>query len=211
MRSNLSGLYAITDPTLLPGAKLLEGVEAALKGGVRVLQYRNKNASTEQQLEEAKALRVLTRDYQALLIINDNLKLCLEAEADGLHLGKSDGCITTARAALGPDKILGVTCHSDLAYAQECRILGADYFAFGRLFPSQTKPSAPACQLSVLHEAKQLGLCSVAIGGIELNNIDQVIATGVSLVAIIHGLFAAGDIEARAQALSEKFTRSTTT
>ena len=203
--SNLSGVYAITDPSLLPDDKLLQGVEAAFRGGVRIVQYRNKLASSVDRLRQAQNLAALAVDYQSLLIINDDPALCRRAGAGGVHLGRSDASIGEARRELGEDFILGVTCHGDIPYALESRILGADYCAFGRLFPSRTKPSAPACSLSVLSEAKSHGLRTVAIGGINTNNIDSVIESGADMAALIHGLFGQADIEASARALVRKF------
>ena len=193
------GLYAITDPKLLDEHSLFTKVESALKGGCRVLQYRDKPANANQKLERARALKSLCRQYNAQLIINDDLELCLQSEADGVHLGKSDGDILEARKILGPNRILGVTCHSDISYAQECIQLGVDYCAFGRFFTSHTKPNAPPCALSVLKEAVKLGKPIVAIGGITLDNIESLMHTPLYSAAVIHGLFAQPDIEATAQ------------
>lgn len=204
----LSGIYAITDPKLLPDEHLISGAEAALKGGVRILQYRNKPASSALRLQQAKSLVSLCQDYAALLIINDDPELCLRSGAGGVHLGRSDANLEQAQCLLGEDYVIGVTCHSDLAYAQACHKQGAHYCAFGRLFASQTKPEAPACQLSTLEQARAAKLRSVAIGGINHSNIDTVLNTGTDMVALIHGLFGQEDIEASARALCKKFDRS---
>lgn len=193
------GLYAITDPKLLDENSLFTKVESALKGGCRVLQYRDKPASASQKLERARALKSLCRQYNAQLIINDDLELCLQSEADGVHLGKSDGDILEARKILGPERILGVTCHSDISYAQQCIQLGVDYCAFGRLFASKTKPEAPPCPLSVLKDAAKLSKPIVAIGGITLDNIESLMHTPIYSAAIINGLFSQPDIQATAQ------------
>lgn len=191
----LHGVYAITDPVLCPADLLLGKVEAALRGGVRVLQYRDKPATPEQRLSRAFALKALCEQYGALLIINDDLELCLQVHAHGLHLGRSDGDIAAARKALGPKRVLGVTCHSDLAYALDAKKLGADYCAFGRLFDSNTKPDAPPCPLDVLVQARQRGLCTVAIGGINVDNAGLVRRSGADMIAVIHGIFGQPDIE----------------
>lgn len=193
------GLYAITDPKLLDENSLFTKVESALKGGCRVLQYRDKPASASQKLERARALKSLCRQYNAQLIINDDLELCLQSEADGVHLGKSDGDILEARKILGPERILGVTCHSDISYAQQCIQLGVDYCAFGRLFASKTKPEAPPCPLSVLKDAAKLSKPIVAIGGITLDNIESLMHTPIYSAAVINGLFSQPDIQATAQ------------
>jgi thiamine-phosphate pyrophosphorylase len=204
------GLYAITDPNLLDEHSLYTKVESALKGGCRVLQYRDKPASVSQKLERADVLRSLCHQYNAQLIINDDLELCLQSGADGLHLGKSDGNILEARKILGPKRILGVTCHSDLNYAQECINLGVDYCAFGRIFTSKTKPKAPACPLSVLQQASKLSKPVVAIGGITLDNIESLMHTPLYSVAVIHGLFSEPDIQATAQQFQSYFANQLT-
>jgi thiamine-phosphate pyrophosphorylase len=204
---NLSGLYAITDPHLMPGKALFTGVRAALSGGANIIQYRNKLSSRTQQRDEATELLRMTSDFGALLLINDDLALCLDINADGVHLGRSDGDISAARRALGPTKVLGVTCHSDLHYAKDCRILGANYCAFGRVFPSKTKPNAPSCSLTTLKEAAIANYPSVAIGGIDTNNAQQVIACGVDMIAVIHGLFGQTDIRQAATQISQLFTQ----
>lgn len=201
-----AGLYAITDPILLKGDKLFSSVEAALMGGCKVIQYRDKLASDSERLQRAKILSALCRQHQAQLIINDDLKLCLESDADGVHLGKSDGDILSARERLGDSKILGVTCHNDLLYAQQCIDLGVDYCAFGRVFPSHTKPDAPHCDLSVLAHAPKLSKPVVAIGGITLDNIELLMQTPVHNAAVIYGLFSENDIQKTAQEFQSYFS-----
>lgn len=201
----LRGLYAISDPALLPGNALLPGVEAALQGGANIIQYRNKTATHIERLRQAADLVALVADYQRLLIINDDIELCLRVKACGVHLGKSDGDLITARNKLGSHAIIGVTCHSDLDYASQCHAQGASYCAFGRLFPSRTKPSAPECSLKVLEQALKESYTSVAIGGISADNARQIIHMGCPMVAAIHGVFGQQDIQAAAQSYSALF------
>jgi thiamine-phosphate pyrophosphorylase len=191
----------------MPGKTLFTGVLAALSGGASIIQYRNKLGSHAQQRDEATELLKMTSDFGALLLINDDLNLCLDIDADGVHLGRSDGDISAARDALGPTKVLGVTCHSDLHYARDCRILGANYCAFGRVFSSKTKPNAPSCSLTTLKEAAAANYPSVAIGGIDANNAPQVLACGVDMIAVIHGLFGQTDIRQAATHISQLFTQ----
>ncbi|MFT7373975.1 MAG: thiamine-phosphate pyrophosphorylase [Oleiphilaceae bacterium] len=205
-----NGLYAITDPRLLPTEKLITSVESALRGGARVIQYRDKIASEIERVKNAQNLRDLCTDYQATFIINDDLGLCQRINADGLHLGKSDGDVAHARNTLGDAKILGVTCHSDLAYAQNCIEQGVDYCAFGRIFPSNTKPNAPHCSQDTLKLAAKLLCPSVAIGGITVDNVPNVIAANIHSIAVIHGLFGQQDIEASARIFSSLFKSSHT-
>ena len=203
-----NGLYAITDPRLLPTEQLIASVESALRGGARVIQYRDKTASDIELVKHAQSLRDLCTDFQAKFIINDDLDLCLRVNADGLHLGKSDGDIAQALNKLGGDKLLGVTCHSDLAYAQHCIQQGVNYCAFGRIFPSKTKPNAPHCPQDILKQATQLPCPSVAIGGITTDNVASIISTNIHSIAVIHGLFGQQDIEATARIFSSFFKPS---
>ncbi|NQD39091.1 thiamine phosphate synthase [Permianibacter sp. IMCC34836] len=201
----LSGLYAITDPNLLHGDRLLAGVEAALRGGARVIQYRDKAASPAEQRERALALRACCHRHGGKLLINDDVALALAVDADGVHLGQSDGQLAAARAAL-PGKLLGVTCHSSLELAAAAAAAGADYLAFGRFFPSQTKPSAPPCDVATLTAARhRFALPLLAIGGVTPDNGGQLRKAGADLLAAIHGVFGADDIEAAARRYAALF------
>lgn len=201
-----SGLYAITDPNLLPNKQIYAAVSAALKGGTKVVQYRDKHASFKQQLVCARQLVDLCERFQAQLIINDDLDLCLQSEAHGLHLGRRDGDILNAREKLGTERILGVTCHNNLEYAKKCIDAGVDYCAFGRMFPSRTKPDAPPCSIEILQQACQLPIPIVAIGGINLDNLGQLMHTPIHCAAVIHGLFASDHIEATARQFQTFFS-----
>ncbi len=198
MRNKLHGLYAIT-PDLADGAALLAAVEAALAGGCRTLQYRDKLSAMPEQVARAKALRALTRRFAARLIINDDLALARLVDADGLHLGREDGHLKAARAILGPDKILGASCYADFALAERAAAAGADYVAFGAVYPSTTKPDAVRATVDLFARAKStLTVPSVAIGGITLDNAPPLIGAGASMLAVITDLFSAPDTAARA-------------
>jgi thiamine-phosphate pyrophosphorylase len=202
----VKGLYAITDPYLTPGQKLFEAVEAALRGGIRVLQYRDKLHQAGDQLRIAQELRALCADYNTLFIINDDVALTRAVEADGVHLGKDDMDLHDARALLGIHTMIGVSCYNDLTRAQQAQKQGADYVAFGRFFPSRTKPQARPASLDTLRQArKTLSIPIVAIGGITLENADIVIDAGADMVAVIQGLFGQADIEVAARAFSDLF------
>lgn len=198
------GLYAITDSELLAG-RLLAAVEAALAGGARVVQYRDKSGDASRRHAEAAALLALCRRFEAPLLINDDLPLALAIGADGVHLGRSDGSLAAARAALGPDALVGATCHGSLAFAEEARRQGASYVAFGAVYPSATKPGAATVPLGLLGEAKRLALPVVAIGGITADNAAPVIAAGADCVAVISDLWRAPDVTARARAITSLF------
>lgn len=208
MKPRISGLYAVT-PDLADTAELLAKVEAALAGGARALQYRNKSASAALRLEQAGNLLARCRERRVPLIINDDLDLATALAADGLHLGSEDGALAAARLRLGPGKLLGASCYNRLDHALAAARDGADYVAFGSFFPSSVKPGAVRAPLALLREAKQrLALPVVAIGGITLDNAPQLIAAGADGVAVISALFGAPDIRAAARQFDALFRRS---
>jgi len=203
----LRGLYAITDRQLLEG-RLLPYVEAALKGGATLLQYRDKSTDEARRLREAEALRELCNRYGAALLINDDAELAARLGV-GLHLGQSDGSLSAARALLGREAIIGGTCHAQLELAEAAAKEGVSYVAFGRFFNSSTKPGAPAANVELLTAAKaRINLPIVAIGGVTLDSAPALITHGASMVAVIHGLFgadSAAEVERRAHAFSALF------
>ena len=208
MSGPLRGLYAITDSQLLAEGRLLPYVEAALKGGARLLQYRDKSDDQARRLREASALAELCARHGAELIINDDAELAARLGV-GVHLGQSDGSLAAARALLGPKAIIGATCHAQLELAATANREGASYLAFGRFFNSQTKPGAPAATVELLSQARaHFNLPLVAIGGIDLNNAGQLIRAGADLLAVVHTLFSApsaAEVERRARAFSQLF------
>lgn len=207
----LRGLYAITDSQLLAGGRLLPYVEAALEGGARLLQYRDKSDDDARRLREAEALRDLCLRHGAQLIINDDLELATRLGV-GLHLGQQDGSLSAARALLGPRVVLGATCHGQLELAEQAAADGASYLAFGRFFDSSTKPGAPPASPELLEEARaRFAQPLVAIGGVTLDNAPELIGRGAAMVAVIHALFAAenaAEVERRARAFSRLFEDS---
>jgi thiamine-phosphate pyrophosphorylase len=205
MPGAVRGLYAVT-PDLADTDALLVQVDAALAGGTRIVQYRNKTGGDTLKLEQARALAALCRRHRIPLIINDHLELALAVDADGLHLGSDDGPVAEARSRLGPDKLLGVSCYDRIDNALDAARLGANYLAFGSFFPSRVKPGAVRAPLSLLSEARRRSdLPLVAIGGITADNAPELIAAGADALAVISALFAAPDITAAARRLSELF------
>lgn len=201
----LRGLYAVT-PERADGGALLADVEAALAGGCRVVQLRDKLSPMAERLARARALRAATLRHGALLLINDDLALCRLVDADGVHLGRDDGDLAQARRLLGPEKILGASCYADLARAQAAEQAGADYVAFGAAFPSPTKPEAANATVDLFFRAKTALTVKVcAIGGITAANAPTLLAAGVDLLAVITDLFSAPDIAARAAAYQRLF------
>lgn len=196
----------------MPNEAFLWKAEAALQGGCRLIQYRNKQGSAELQQREASALRKLCDQYQALLIINDSPELAAAVSADGVHLGQGDSALETARRQLGEKAIIGTTCHGSLDLAERAHQSGANYLAFGRFFSSQTKPEAPPADLQLLKAAQRFQLPLVAIGGINRDNAPLLIAAGADCLAISHELFSGGDpreIRQRAEYFSSLFTSFT--
>lgn len=190
------GLYGITDNQLQPNdCSMMGTVEMALIGGMKILQYRDKSNDKKKRTRQAGSLRTLCHSYQALLIINDDVDLAIEVEADGVHLGQEDSSIIKARKRLGDYAILGVSAENSLIQARIAIDQGADYIAFGRFFQSSTKPEAKPAELSILSEAHaQFNHPIVAIGGITVDNAPEVITAGADMVAVVHNLFSAPDI-----------------
>ena len=204
----LHGLYAIT-PEQADANRLLADVAAVLAGGGRIVQYRDKQSTMPERVARARALRELTRRHGARLLINDDLALCRLVEADGAHLGEDDGNLRAARAILGPDAILGASCYADYAMAERATAAGADYVAFGAVYPSPTKPNARRATVDLFFRAKSgftVDVC--AIGGITLDNAPPLIAAGADLLAVITDLFSAPDIAARAAQYQQLFERA---
>lgn len=204
----IRGLYAVT-PDEQDTDVLLGKVEAALRGGIHVLQYRNKRADHKLQTQQARAILPLCRQYQVPFIINDSIKLCLTLDADGVHLGADDGNLSEARARLGADKILGASCYNRLDLAIAAAQAGADYAAFGACFASGTKPNAVVAPLDLFAQARPaIDIPLVAIGGITESNAVQAIAAGADAIAVVGALFNhehESDIEACAQRFSQLF------
>lgn len=178
----------------MQGSLLIEKSEAALKGGCKLLQYRNKTASFEQKIQEATQLKLLCERYQTLLIINDSIELARNVKADGVHLGQTDTPVKKARNELkkyfDEDFIIGVTCHDSLQLAEQAEKNGASYVAFGRFFPSKTKPEAPPATLQLIEESREkIRLPVVAIGGINSDNASLLIQAGVDSIAVSDDLF----------------------
>ncbi|MCB5190892.1 thiamine phosphate synthase [Methylobacillus arboreus] len=201
----ITGLYAIT-PDETDTQKLLADSEAALVGGARIMQYRNKRVSGEQAREQASALLALCRRYQVPLIINDDVQLAASLDADGVHLGIDDGDIADARAQLGASKIIGASCYNNIALARQAATMGADYVAFGACFPSSTKPGAARAEPALFAAARELKLPVVAIGGITLENAASIIAAGANAIAVIGALWQAPDIKAQASQFNQLFS-----
>jgi thiamine-phosphate pyrophosphorylase len=205
------GLYALTDPELLPERVLAARVAAAIEGGARVVQFRDKTAAAATLRRRARIVLGACRAHDALCIINDDPLLAAELDADGVHLGREDGDVARARTIVGPDRLIGVSCYDRQELAEIAVAAGVDYVAFGSVWPSATKPGAVRAPLELLHAAaRTLPVPVVAIGGITRDNAAETIAAGAHSVAVIRDLFADPDPRAAAQVLSAACERGRT-
>lgn len=188
MKFPTRGLYAITQTENKSGDTIINEVAAAIKGGAVVVQYRDKNPIDAPFL--ARELVKICHHYNVPLLINDDIELAVLVGADGVHLGKEDGAIAQARKRLGKDAIIGVSCYDCVEQAITAQTQGATYAAFGRFFPSNSKPLAAPAHIETLRQAKRaLTIPIVAIGGILPENGSQLLASGADLLAVIGGLF----------------------
>lgn len=199
------GLYLIT-PDEPDTGRLLARADAVLDHAA-LLQYRNKSASAELRRGQAEALLGLCAARGVRLIVNDDLALAQAIGANGVHLGEDDGDARAARAALGPDALIGVSCYDDSDRARAAAATGASYVAFGAFFPSSTKPNARRAAFELLGDSAGFGLPRVAIGGITPDNARSVVAAGADLIAVISGVFDAPDPPAAARAYRACFDR----
>ena len=202
----MKGLYVITDHALLSAQTLLDGVDAAIMGGASVVQYRDKVSAPEVCEKNAMALKALCHERGALFIINDDVLLAQRVNADGVHLGTEDASLRDACERLGAARIIGVSCHASISRAQQAEQEGASYVAFGRFFPSKTKPEAPLDRLEVLKKARRkLKIPIVAIGGITAGNGAPLIKAGADMLAVVDGVFGQHNIIEAAGRLTALF------
>ena len=198
----ISGIYAIT-PDLIDTTNLVMLTQQVLISGVQLIQYRNKIADNALKLEQAALLSTLCHEFNTPLIINDDLDLAIKVGADGVHLGIEDITVVEARRRLGPGKIIGASCYNKLRYAIEAENHGADYVAFGSFYISSTKPGAVSAPINLLCKAKQrLQIPVVAIGGIDSENIVELVYKGADAVAVSSSIFNPINIQLETKKLS---------
>ncbi|MBS0216473.1 MAG: thiamine phosphate synthase [Proteobacteria bacterium] len=197
------GLYLIT-PETPDSTRLVERVRAVLPFAA-LLQYRDKCSDAATRLDRAQALKTACDEFDVPLIVNDDVALAEAVDAAGVHLGEDDGAITEARARLGDDAIIGASCYDRIDLARNAVAQGADYIAFGALFPSPTKPKARRATPELFAQAAVLGVPRVAIGGITPENVHSAIAAGADLAAVISGVFDAADPVAAARICASLF------
>ncbi|WP_028357169.1 thiamine phosphate synthase [Brackiella oedipodis] len=213
------GLYGIT-PDWQDFTRLKAAVEQACKGGMKILQWRQKHLSFEQSLQLAPQMRELCHRHGCLFIVNDSLELALQCQADGVHLGRDDDDLKTVRQRLQQlqrSMLVGVSCYNELESAKQAAAMGADYMAFGAVYPSSTKPNATHAELRLFTELKAYldqkyppqaahkrpAIC--AIGGITSANAAAVVAAGADCLAVITGLFETEQIQTTARFFSDLY------
>lgn len=189
-----SGLYLITDTSVIRGLPLQEAVQKAILGGLKFLQYREKNLPPSISYETATALRRLTQDAGVTFIVNDDVSLALAVKADGVHLGQEDLPILEARKILGDQSLIGISTHS-VQEALAAETSGADYIGLGPIYPTMTKQTRPPLGCGVIHEViEKVRIPIFAIGGINLTNLKEVLEAGTTGVAVISAILTSPDI-----------------
>ena len=194
MKKLPSGLYLITDQYIVKGLSHIQIAEKALLGGVKFIQYREKQLSKRESYKIALQLKEITKKFDATLIINDDIDIAMAVDADGIHLGQEDFPVQIARKILGESKIIGLSTHS-LKEAEEAQDSGADYIAIGPIFRSTTKDVREPLGPDIIKEIKKISrLPVIAIGGINENNIEDIMKTGADGAAVISAIIAKEDI-----------------
>lgn len=189
----MNQIYALTDQYFTPLNTLKAQINELLAGGVKIIQYRNKSQNHDISL--LKDIAKICKNNNAKFIINDDVSLAQIVQADGVHIGKDDETLKIARDILGYKAFIGVSCYNDLNLAQNAITNGADYIAFGAIFPSLSKPNATLCSLDIIKEARVKFKTKIAvIGGINSLNLKEIKDIGVDYIAIISALYTDGSI-----------------
>lgn len=205
MQTTLKGLYLVT-PDWDDTARLVEVSDAALRGGAALLQYRHKTAGDAQRREQAGALLALCRRHGKPFIINDYPELCVELDADGVHVGGTDAAVAAVREVVGPDRILGASCYGSFELAQAAQQAGASYVAFGGFYPSRIKKYEVSTPVDIVTRARDaIAVPNVVIGGMTRENSAPLVAAGADMVAVISSVYFADDPEAAARELTGLF------
>ena len=197
-------LYAVTDRSWVGDKTLYEQIEEALKGGVTIVQLREKNLNEEEFVEEALQIKELCHSYDVPLIINDNVDVALKRGADGVHVGIEDAPVLDIRRRVGSEFIIGATAKT-VEQAKAAEASGADYLGVGAVFPSRTKKNAIRITTELLKEiCSSVSIPAVAIGGICYDNLSELEGGGMDGIAVVSAIFAAEDIQTAAAELKKK-------
>lgn len=201
IEKNAMQLYAITDKSWLNGNTLASQVEDALRGGATFLQLREKNASKKEIIKEALEIKEICKKYNVPFVIDDDVDIAKEIDADGVHIGQNDASYKYARDILGDNKIIGMTAHN-LEEALTAQNSGADYIGVGAVFNTSTKlDTIPMSRETLMQITSNISIPVVAIGGINENNILELKGSGVDGVAVISAIFSKEDITEAAKNL----------
>ncbi len=201
----MKGLYLVT-PDWDDTEKMLAVTEAGLRGGAVLVQYRHKTAQSALRREQASALLALCRRHGIPLIINDHVDLCMEIDADGIHVGGTDREVNAVRMAVGADKIVGASCYGSIELAQAAYEKGASYVAFGGFYPSRVKKYEVTTPLSIVSQSKALiDLPVVVIGGMTQENAAPLVQQGADLVAVISSVYMSEQPASAAEGFSKLF------
>lgn len=203
-------LYAITGEQFHPGRSLLEVMEEAILGGVDIVQLRDKTSNKREILGKARELRELTRRHNVLFIVNDHIDIALAVDADGIHLGQDDLPLPEARKIMGSGKIIGISTHA-IEEAREAERDGADYIGVGPVFPTKSKVDVvdPVTTEYVREVAKEIRIPFVAIGGIKLHNVDQVLEAGATRICVISEIVGSPDVRGTSGKLLQRIISHT--
>lgn len=197
-------LYAITGEEFHPNRSLMEVMEESIRGGVDIIQLRDKTSSKRDLLAKAKALRELTKKHDVLFIVNDHIDVALAVDADGIHLGQDDLPLEEARKIVG-NKIIGISTHC-IEEARAAEKDGADYIGVGPIFPTKSKVDVvdPVTTSYIEQVAAEITIPFVAIGGIKLHNVDRVLQAGASRICMISEIVGAEDVQGVCQQFKER-------
>ncbi|MBJ6360341.1 thiamine phosphate synthase [Paenibacillus sp. GCM10012307] len=200
-------LYAITGEQFHPGRDLIDVMEQAILGGVDIIQLRDKTGSRDEVLAKAQALRALTRKHNVAFIVNDYIDIAMESDADGVHLGQGDLSLAEARKIVG-DKMIGISTHA-IEEALLAEAQGADYIGVGPVFPTKTKVDVvdPVTVNYVRQVSEQIRIPFVAIGGIKLHNVDEVIAAGATRICAVSEIVGSSNVKETCEAFLRKLER----
>lgn len=204
MSKKLSGLYAITDEILTPKSTIVSQVKRVLEAGAKIVQFRDKTSDDSEVESICIELQVACSEYGATFIIDDRAKLVAKIKADGLHIGKDDISLSEARNIVGKNTIIGVSCYGSVKRAKEAQSAGADYVAFGSVFPSPTKPKSTVIDLDIITKAKeQLDIPICVIGGINASNTAEIVRYKPDMISVVSAVFGGEDIEDRVKNLNQ--------
>ena len=197
-------LYAVTDRSWLGDSSLYDQVESAIEGGATFIQLREKNLGEADFLSEAKEIQKLCREYKVPFVINDNVEIAAQIDADGVHVGQSDMEAGDVRKRLGPDKIIGVSAQT-VEQALKAQEHGADYLGVGAVFPTGSKADATEVSHQTLKEiCEAVDIPVIAIGGITKENVSELKESGICGIAVISAIFAQKDIRKAATELKQR-------